>query len=251
MSLKVAVLIPAAGSSSRFKGKTRKQFADIDGRAVFIRTIEAFTDRDDVKQIVIAIPADEQEMFEIKWGAKLSFYGAKIIIGGDSRPETVAKLLAEVSDDVDLIALHDAVRPCVTKKQIDDVFNKAAQTGAAILAGPLVGTIKQVAQQDARQIITNTVDRSCLWEAQTPQVFKPDIIRRAYRQSSEIINAATDDAQLVESLGQQVSIVPGDAGNIKITTGIDLAIAGAILKFQSEANKPKKPAGPWAAEQGW
>lgn len=247
MSLKVAVLIPAAGSSNRFKGKTPKQFADMKGRAVFMRTIEQFADRDDVKQVVMAIPADEEEMFQIKWEAKLSFYGVKYIIGGAERYDTIEKLLAEVNDDVDLIALHDAVRPCVTKKQIDAVFEAAAQTGAAILASPLVGTVKQVS--DDKNIV-KTIDRSELWEAQTPQVFKPDIIRNAYQQRSNVTQNITDDAQLVEVLGVPVKIIPSDSSNIKITNNTDLAIATAILNARPK-DKPKGPAGPWAAEQGW
>ena len=247
MSKKVSVLIPAAGSSSRFKGKRKKQFADIDGRAVFLRTIEMFADRADVVQVLIAIPADEEEMFNIKWGANLGFFGVKAIMGGAERHDTVNKLLAEVRDDAELIALHDAARPCVTGKQIDAVFAAAADTGAAILAHPLAGTIKRT---DAEGVITETVDRRGLWEAQTPQVFTPDIIRRAYQQRDEVSTGITDDAQLVEALGIPVKIVESDAGNIKITKNADLTIAGAIIKARPE---PKKsgPTGPWAAEAQW
>ena len=248
MSLRVAVLIPAAGAGSRFAGKTRKQFAEIKGRAVFMRTIEAFADREDVKKIVLAIPEQEEEMFEIKWSAKLSFYGVKAIIGGSVRPDTIEKLMAEVVDEeIDLIALHDAVRPCVTQKQIDAVFQAAAQSGAAILANPLVGTIKRV---DKDKNIVQTIDRSELWEAQTPQVFRPDIIRQAYQERNKVEDNITDDAQLVEALGKPVTIVPSDSCNIKITTNIDLAIAGAILSAVAKP-KAKGPAGPWAGEQGW
>jgi len=245
---KVAVLIPAAGESSRFGGKTPKQFAEIDRRAVFLRSIEMFADRDDVMQVVVAIPAKEEEMFNLKWSANLGFYGVKVIIGGAHRHETVGKLLAEVTDDqIDLIAIHDAARPCVTKEQIDRDSAAAAESGAAILANRLVGTIKRAAPDGH---IAKTIDRSELFEAQTPQVFKPEIIRQAYQNIDKIKEDITDDAQLVEALGQPVKIVPGDSGNIKITTKTDLAIAGAILKARPKP-KPKGPAGPWAAEQGW
>lgn len=245
---KVAVLIPAAGSSQRFGSKKKKQFCDIDRRAVFLRTIEAFADRDDVARIVLAIPAEDEELFRIKWIDKLSFHGVKAIIGGAQRPETISKLLAEVDDStIDLIALHDAVRPCVTKEQIDAVFAAAARTGAAILAAPIVGTVKKVAPDNT---ITQTIDRTDLWEAQTPQVFRPDIIRQAYQQADKPTDNITDDSQLVEALGQKVEIVPSSAANIKITTKADLTIAGAILKSRPKP-KPKGPAGPWAAEQGW
>jgi 2-C-methyl-D-erythritol 4-phosphate cytidylyltransferase len=248
MALKVVVLIPAAGTSNRFRGEKKKQFSDLNGRAVFLRSIEMFADRQDVKRVIIAIPAEDEELFQVKWGANLGFYGVKHIIGGSHRCETINKLLSEVDDsDVDLIALHDAVRPCVTKEQIDAVFAAAAKTGAAILAGPLVGTIKQV---DQDKNITKTIDRSKLWEAQTPQVFKPQIIRAAYQQLDKIDNSITDDAQLVESLGIPVKVVESDTGNVKITTGADLAIASAILKSRPQP-KAKGPVGPWAGEQGW
>jgi 2-C-methyl-D-erythritol 4-phosphate cytidylyltransferase len=247
MALKVAVLLPAAGSSSRFKGKTKKQFSDIDGRAVFLRTVELFADRDDVSQVIMAIPAEDEELFKIKWEASLAFHGVKVIHGGGERHETVAKMLDQVRDDVDLIALHDAVRPCVTKEQINAVFKAAAETGAALLAQPLVGTIKQVGED---QNIVKTIDRSGLWEAQTPQVFQPDIIRKALAQRDKVTDDITDDAQLVEALGIPVTIVKSTAGNIKITSNEDIVIAGAILKARPKP-KPKGPTGPWAAEQGW
>jgi len=248
MALKIAVLIPAAGAGSRFKGKKKKkQFADIDGRAVFMRTIEMFADRDDVAQVVIAIPADDEELFNVKYAANLGFFGVKAILGGNRRPDTVNKLLAEVKDDIDLIALHDAVRPCVTKTQIDAVFAAAVQSGAAILAAPLTGTIKKA---DDDSMITETIDRCGLWQAQTPQVFKPDIIRKAYAQCDKLNADITDDAQLVEALGIPVRIVPSDAGNIKITAPADLAIAAAILKARPQP-KPTGPTGPWAAEAQW
>ena len=248
MLLKVAVLIPAAGASSRFNGKKKKQFCDLNDRAVFLRSLEMFVDRDDVKQVIIAIPADDEELFQVKWSANLSFYGVKYIIGDAQRYDTINKLLAEVNDDdIDLIALHDAVRPCVTKKQIDAVFAKAAETGAAILAAPLVGTLKQ-ADQDKN--IVKTIDRSQFWEAQTPQVFKPEIIRKAYQHLENIEENITDDAQLVEAMGVKVKLVESDSGNIKITTAADIAIASAILKNRPKP-KAQGPAGPWAGEQGW
>jgi len=247
MAPRVAVLIPAGGQSQRFKGKTKKQFAEMDGRAVFLRTIELFADRDDVAQIVLAIPPADEELFKIRHEASLAFHGVKTILGGGERHDTTARLLEEVKSDVDLIALHDAVRPCTTQKSIDAVFAAAAESGAAILAHRLVGTIKRV---DEKGLISKTLDRSCLWEAQTPQVFQADIIRRAYEQRNEFPDNITDDAQLVEAMGLPVRVVESPSSNIKITSNEDIAIAAAILKARPKP-KPKGPAGPWAAEQGW
>ena len=174
--MKVSVLICAAGASSRYGTKTKKQFTEIDGRAVFVRSIEAFSDRDDVCQILLAIPPEDEEIFQIKWQDKLAFYGVKHLLGGEQRHDTITNMLDHVSDDAELVALHDAVRPCVTQEMLDAVFQKAADTGAAILAHRLVGTVKKA---DEKKIICETIDRSALWEAQTPQVFKKDIIRKA------------------------------------------------------------------------
>ena len=246
MTAKVAVLLPAAGGSTRFRGKKKKQFVDLDGRAVFLRTIEAFADRPDVCQVLLAIPADDEELFHIKWSANLGFFGVKTIIGAAERHETVNKLLAEVSDEAELIAIHDAVRPCVTAGEIDAVFAAAAESGAAILGHQLLGTIKRI--EDGR--IAETIDRTDLWEAQTPQVFAVDVIKKAYEQKSEITTGITDDAQLVEAMGTPVMIVEGKSSNIKITSNADLTIAGAILKSRPKP-KAKGPTGPWAAEAQW
>lgn len=245
--MKVAVLVPAAGAGSRFKGKQKKQFTDMDGRAVFLRSIEPFADREDVGQVIMAIPAEDEELFNIKWSAKLAFYGVKVILGGSERYETVEKLLAEVRDDIDLVAMHDAVRPCVTTAMIDAVFTAAEKTGAAILAKRLVGTVKRT---DPNGRITETVDRRGMWEAQTPQVFRTELIKQAYAERSSAGETITDDAQLVEAIGHTVHVVEADASNIKITTPADLVIAEGILKSRPKP-KAKGPVGPWAAEQGW
>ena len=252
MSLKTAVLIPAAGSGKRFGGKKPKQFTELDGRAVFMRTIEAFSDRDDVAKIVIAIPEDEQEMYEIKWGAKLAFYNVHTILGGEERYQTVQNLLDKVKDqDFDLIAIHDAARPCVSQKLITDVFAAAAEYGAAIPACKLVGTIKK---SDADQNIEQTIDRSELWEAQTPQTFKPEIIYKAYENLDDAGKQITDDAQLVELSGHKVKLVESDPSNIKITHGIDMSFASVICKnMASEADSKRKKASlhPFAEDNMW
>ena len=252
MSLNTAVLIPAAGFGKRFGGKKPKQFTDLDGRAVFIRTIEAFTDREDVSRIVIAIPEQEQEMYEIKWGAKLAFYNVHTIIGGEERYQTVQMLLDSIKDmEFDLIAIHDAARPCISQKLITDVFAAAAEHGAAIPASRLVGTIKK---SDPDQNIAETIDRSELWEAQTPQTFKPEIIYKAYDNLDDAEKQITDDAQLVERSGQKVKLVEGDPSNIKITHGIDMAFASVICKnmaAEADSKRKKESLHPFAEDNMW
>jgi 2-C-methyl-D-erythritol 4-phosphate cytidylyltransferase len=234
MAEKAAVIICAAGSSSRFGSKRKKQFTDVDGRAAFIRSIEFFADRNDVKQILLAIPQEDDELVSVKWGANLQFFNVKKYIGAAERFETVAKGLELVKDDITLIAVHDAVRCCLKKEWLDDCFAAAAKQNAAMLAAPVVATIKKV----KGGVIEETVDRTGLYEAQTPQVFKKDLLKTAYANLAKLDKTKiSDDAQLVEALGEKVAIVETDFSNLKITTPSDVAIAEAIIKSRP---KPKK-----------
>lgn len=245
MNKGVAVIICAAGASRRFGGKRKKPFVDMAGRAVFLRSVELFANRSDVKQILLAIPPEDEELVNVKWGPNLKFFNVKICFGGAERFDTVKKALGLIKDDIDLIAVHDAVRCCVKPEWIDVCFAAAAQTGAAILACPVTATIK-MAKDD---MIIETIDRAGLWQAQTPQVFKADLLKKAYGNLKNLDKSKiSDDSQLVEALGQKVSIVEADSSNIKITQRSDIAIAEAILKTQRKP-KPQGPTGPYVEAQ--
>ncbi len=253
MSKNVAVIICAAGASRRFDGKRKKPFVDVAGRAVFLRSVELFSNRDDVKQILLAIAPEDEELVNVKWGPNLAFFNVKICFGGEERFDTVSKALELIKDNIDLIAVHDAVRCCVRVKWIDDCFTAAAQTGAAILACPVTATIKDVKDNT----IIKTVERVGLYEAQTPQVFEASLLKKAYENLKNLDNGLShplreskisDDAQLVESLGHKVSIVETNSSNIKITRKSDIAIAEAILKTRPKP-KPEGPAGPYIEAQ--
>ena len=245
MPQSVAVIICAAGASRRFGGKRKKPFVDVAGRAVFLRSVELFADRDDVKQILLAIAPEDEELVNIKWGPNLKFYNTKICFGGAERFDTVKKALELINNDIDLVAVHDAVRCCLTKQWIDASFAAAAKTGAAILACPVSATIKQARDNT----IIKTVDRAGLYEAQTPQVFKADLLKKAYENLAKLDKSKiSDDAQLVEALGEKVSIVETDPSNIKITRQSDIAIAEAILKSRPKP-RPKGPTGPYIEAQ--
>ena len=245
MSKSVAAIICAAGPGTRFGGKKKKQFADVGGRAVFLRSIELFADRKEVKQVLLAIAPDDEEIVEIKWGPNLKFFGVKIFLGGEQRFDTVNNGLELVKDDIDLVAVHDACRCCVTEKMIDKVIAAAAKTGAAIPACPVTATIKQ-AKDD---LIVKTVDRSDLHEAQTPQIFDTKLLRKAYANLANLDQSTiSDDAQLVEALGENVTTVETDSSNIKITRQSDIAIANAIIKWRAKL-AVKGPIGPYSEAQ--
>jgi len=245
MTKKVAVILCAAGASSRFGGKRKKPFIDVGGRAAFLYSVELFSGRDDVKQILLAISSEDEELVTVKWGPNLKFFNVKICLGGQERFETVSKSLELIKNDIELVAVHDAVRCCVTEQWIDQVIASAAKTGAAILACPVVATIKKVKENT----ITQTVDRLGLYEAQTPQVFDVNLLKKAYSNLKNLDkNTISDDAQLVEAVGHKVSIIETDSSNIKITRQSDIAIAEAILKTRPKL-KPKGPAGPYIEAQ--
>ncbi len=246
--MKISVIIPAAGSSSRFGGNVKKPFAQIENRAVFLRTLELFINREDVIQTILAVSPDDYDTVKSKFGANLGFMAVTLVKGGKERWQTVKNALGEISEDAEYVAIHDAVRPCLTQEKITEIFNAAKQNGAAILASPLNDTLKKV--KDGL-IIEKTVDRKNLYCAQTPQVFKKDLIIDAYNKlSTESASEITDDAQVAELAGYSVKIVESDATNIKITRQEDLKIAQAILKSLPKP-KGKGPVGPWAGEKGW
>jgi 2-C-methyl-D-erythritol 4-phosphate cytidylyltransferase len=242
-----AVLFPAAGQSSRFRAKEKKPFANLDGRAVWLRTVEQFVNRPDVAQCLIVVAPDDQEMFRRRYGANLAFMNVQIANGGAERFESVANALALLKPEVEFVAIHDAVRPCITEALITQVFTRAEKTGAALLALPVSDTVKRV---DAHQQVQATVPRQGLWLAQTPQVFRRDWLEAAYARRADLGQGITDDAQLVEAAGHPVHVIEGATTNIKITTRQDLVLAEAILKALPKP-KPQGPAHPFDEREMW
>lgn len=230
---KVAVIIPAAGAGKRFGGDVKKPFALLDNRPVFIRSIELFINRDDVCQTILTVSPDDYDVVREKYAANIMILGLKLVKGGTERFASVAAALAEVDDAADLVCVHDAVRPCVLESWIDKVFAEAGKSGAAILAAPLTGTIKRIS---GAGVVDATVPREGLYEAQTPQVFRRDLLLRAYRERPADFEP-TDDAELVERLGHGVTIVETDRRNLKITQPGDMSLAQVLVKEMGR--KPK------------
>ena len=243
---KFAVILPAAGKSSRFKDKNyKKPFAPLANRAVWLHSAERFLNRKDVAQVIIAISPEDREDFMFKFGSNVAILGVEVVEGGKERADSIQAAMARVKPDVDFVAVHDAARPLLVDEWIDKVFEKAVQTGAAMLAIPVNDTLKRVA---ADKTIEETVSREGLWEAQTPQVFRRDLLAEAYAKRDGFV--ATDDAQLVERIGQKVSVVMGSPINMKITTREDLRLAEQAMKALP---KPKfdRPAHPFADDDMW
>jgi 2-C-methyl-D-erythritol 4-phosphate cytidylyltransferase len=214
---------------------------------VWLRAVEQFVTREDVCQCLLVVAPEDQEMFRRRYTANIAFLNVKIADGGAERFESVANALKMLPPEADFVAVHDAVRPCVTEGLITAVFAEAVKTGAAILGLPINDTIKQV---DVHNRVTATQPRKGLWLAQTPQCFRRDWLVEAYEQRAKFGKDITDDAQLVEAAGRAVTVVEGAATNIKITTRADLIFAEAVLKSLPKP-KPSGPAHPFADEQMW
>jgi 2-C-methyl-D-erythritol 4-phosphate cytidylyltransferase len=242
-----AVILPAAGKSSRFREKEKKPFTNLDGRAVWLRTVEHFVTRADVCQCIVVVAKDDQELFRRRYAANMAFMNVQIADGGAERFESVGNALALLKPEAEFVAIHDAVRPCITEALIDAVFARAVQAGAALLAVPVTDTLKQV---DAQHKVQATPSRRGLWLAQTPQVFRRDWIEEAHAKRGKLGKDITDDAQLIEAAGHPVHVVEGSPSNIKITTKADLLLAEAILKAQPKP-RPSGPIHPFAEEEMW
>jgi 2-C-methyl-D-erythritol 4-phosphate cytidylyltransferase len=232
-----AVILPAAGRSTRFGDANQKKiFAELDGRAVWLRAVDPFLERKDVGQVIVAISPDDRELFERRYQANVAFLGITVVEGGAERHDTIDRALQAVAPSCDFVAVHDAARPCLTSEQVDAVFVAAIEHGAALLAVAVADTLKRVGTD--RQIV-ETVARAGLYQAQTPQVFRKDWLVQAYADRAGIEKTITDDAQLIEALGHSCVVVDGSPMNLKITTQADLRLAAAILK---SAPKPDKNA---------
>lgn len=230
---RVAVIVTAAGAGKRFGGDVKKPFAQIDNRPVFLRSIELFINRPDVCQTMLTVAPDDYDVVKEKYAANLMFMGLKLVKGGKERFESVRAALEQVAEEAELVCIHDAVRPYVLENWIDGVFAEAEKSGAAILAAPLTGTLKRVS---ADRVIDETVSREGLYEAQTPQVFRKDVLQKAFA-ALPADASPTDDAEVVELNGHAVTVFPADHRNLKITTPGDMEIMGALLKGLSR--KPR------------
>ncbi len=266
--MNVAVIIAAAGASRRFSQAAAREQGlstdrskldeDLGGRPVLQRTIELFNQRPDVSSIIVAGPADAAAMdeFKLRYGDKLGMLGCKLCTGGKThRWETVKNALALVPATCTHVAVHDGARPCTPADLIDRVFAAAEKHAAVIAAIDVPDTLKRVhaeplieesadpfaailgegPKRPPNRVVQETLDRARIVAVQTPQVFARDLLSRAYAQADL---SGTDDAQLVERLGERVVVVAGDARNIKITLPNDVVLARAIIGARPPSEKP-------------
>jgi 2-C-methyl-D-erythritol 4-phosphate cytidylyltransferase len=219
--MKNAAIIAAAGSGKRFGSRVSKQFLNLNGSPMFLWSVEAFASIRSFKQIIVVVPSDMVEFLSLKYKT-----GFVCTAGGSERFDSVRNGLALVGGYIDFIAVHDAARPLISKKDILSVLDKAAKTKAAVAVEKTKDTVKLVSASGG--YILKTLDRTVLRNAQTPQIFKTELLKKAY--SGKMSVGVTDDSQLVENLKIKVSAVETKFPNFKITTKQDFELAKKILK---------------------
>lgn len=221
----VSAVIVAAGSARRMLG-VDKISAELGGSPVILRSISAFECSPCIKEIIVVT---REELIPLL-GRLAADYGLKklkcAVKGGESRAESVYRGLMHISRTAEFVAVHDGARPLVSPELIERTAALAAETGAAIPALPVKDTLKRV----QNGVVTETPRRAEFFAAQTPQIFRADVLKAALARALEEGADITDDASAVERLGMQVSLVDGEENNIKITTRADLILAEAILE---------------------
>ena len=225
--MKTAAIVAAAGAGLRMETATRKQYLLLEGIPVLARSLNLFLEHPALTEVIAVIPPGEEEaVLELLQPYcpldKLKFTG-----GGSTRQESVSRGLDALSAEAELVCIHDAARPLASVGLLDNLLEAAALWGAAIPVIALSDTLKEV---DRQGYVQSTPGREGLRLAQTPQVFRRDIIVQAYRQASQNRVMATDDASLVELFEKPVMTIPGEHINLKITSSSDLIYASLLLK---------------------
>lgn len=226
--MKVAAIIAAAGVGKRMGGKVPKQYLELMGRPVICHTLDRFREVGMVEQVVVVVEPGREDSFRDDILGRFGYpSGWQVAGGGAVRQDSVFNGLSLVSQDCDVVVVHDGVRPFISAAEIESAAALAARDGACILASRVKETIKRA---NAQGCILETIDRESLWSAQTPQCFRRELFASAMASARRDGFVGTDEASLVERIGGRVTIMEGDSRNIKITTPADLAIAEALLR---------------------
>ena len=234
---RIVAILPAAGLGTRMGADTPKQFLELDGVPIVILSLRRIASCDLIKEIIVATRADEVARLEERVANEKLKQKVRVLRGGDSRQESVARALGEVSNDSELVVVHDAVRPFVTREQITRVIEEARKCKAAILGIPAMDTVKEVKRASLPEdvaLITATIPRERVVLSQTPQVFATKLLKEAFARAQADGISASDEAGLVERLGYDVHVVHGSERNIKITKPSDMDLARFYLEHERQ-----------------
>jgi len=230
----VTAIVLAAGRGLRFNLKISKPLVEINSQALIVYCLNTLSKHPYIRDIIVVVNSRNLEGVLSKIRQYRIAKIKDVVLGGRLRQDSVRNGLKVMDSLTDLVLIHDGVRPFIDKELVSALVNAAKKSGAAIAGVPVKATIKKVKRQGLRSmgkpVVEKTINRNNLWEIQTPQVFRKDLILKAYGRFGNV--DVTDDAMLVEKLGAKVSVVLGSSDNIKITTLEDLVIAEAILKAQ-------------------
>jgi len=222
-----AAILVAAGKGSRMGPKTNKLFLEVAGRPVVAHTWRRFDDARCIAEIILVVRKGMRRAFE-DLAAKFKFQKPfRIVVGGAERQDSVWNGLEALSATAEIVAIHDAARPCTSEELIEATIKRAAETGAAVAAQPVTDTIKQSADG---KFVQRTLDRSRLWSVQTPQTFRVEVIRRALAEARRCKLRFTDDTAACELIGQSVRLVSMLAPNPKVTVPGDLPFIESLLR---------------------
>lgn len=232
--MKVAAIVPAAGKGRRIRSKIEKPYIKLCGKPIIAHTLTRLSRNKHICEIVVAVSKKKANTFRREIIDKYGIRNVKIVNGGRERRDSVFNALKNVSNNIDYILIHDCVRPFITDGLIDSSLRAARRFGASVVGVPVKPTLKYIGKSNH---ILYTPDRRNFWEAQTPQVFKRDLLKKAYNLIHKSMSARahkrmniTDDSMLVEQLGTRPKLVLGSYSNIKITTQEDLELAKILLK---------------------
>lgn len=224
-----AVILPAAGRSTRFGSPRNKLLEPLAGVPVIRRAVDAFVDREDVETVIIATGADQSPHEVLGLGFDQPLHPRlKFTPGGECRAQSVLLALRQVPSSVQWVAVHDAARPLISRGLIDRAFAASREHGAAVPALPVPLTVKQ-ADGPLPARVQRTLPRHTLWAMQTPQVMRRTDLLDAFDRCPLPLDQITDDVQLLELIGKEVWLIPGEERNLKITTQSDLQLAEIIL----------------------
>jgi 2-C-methyl-D-erythritol 4-phosphate cytidylyltransferase len=226
--MKTDAVIVSAGKGHRFMEGRKKQFHFLSGKPILAHTLDKFEACPLIRSILLVVGQEDMDFCLNEVIEKYKFQKvSQIVPGGKRRQESVKNGIDALPKDTDIVAIHDGVRPFVTKAMIEDSIHSAIRYGAVVLAMPVKDTIKM---SNPDGTVLKTLDRESLWQVQTPQTFQINIIKEAFYRATEDGIIGTDDASLVERIGAKVHILPGSYTNIKITTPEDLLLANLFAK---------------------
>lgn len=223
-------IVPAAGRGLRMGKDRPKQFLEVLDRPILLHTLDALSKAAFLSGIILAVPQDYagevERLVKGERGVCCADFSIKVVAGGAERQDSVFNAMRHMPDECEWVLIHDGVRPFVSTKLLERTWMRAKETGAAIAALPATDTVKRVAGER----VLETLPRETIWLVQTPQVFRKDTLREAYREARRRKWSATDDAGMVERIGVPVSVVSGERFNIKVTTPEDLRLAQFLLE---------------------